>query len=199
VSRTEEELEQSVPLLISMSLGNQAVLCIPAPMVVAELTSYATLRYAGTFAEARQDVTARLLVEEWLGGFIERQEEREVEHVVLGHDDDAFDAEEFFGWENGFVWRPDPVITTMEWLAENEPELASRFLAGDCSTLFDSDPLPFVALEHRPRLAEALRRRGRVVVDCPDLAAHYMDPPFDPARAMSDFGSTSCAPGPPHE
>lgn len=170
------ELDKEPVVLTALSGEQQAVLVIPEPWVVAELRTFRVLSTASTFRDVREDVAAALLMQNWLPSFVERQEEDEQHPALRGGADHSFDAEEFFGFDHQFVWRPDPVVSTATWLWENEPELADTCLHGDCSGLLALDAKPFVAPGDRLALEADLQGSGRTVRDCPDLAFRYLAP-----------------------
>lgn len=160
-------------VLTALSRDEQCVLAIPLTVASAEIGMRAALVRARTFGEVRQHPGAAALVDEWLPGYIEEQEDGEVDPIVRGEDDDAFDAEAFFGLDNQFVWMPDAASTTAQWLEDSEPDLADQYLQGDRGGLMDLEPCPFVEPERREALERDLAAYGYEVRQWPQLAELY--------------------------
>ncbi len=178
---------ESPVVLTCVDVDGRSVLAVPAPLAWAEATTYFRLLAARTFGEARADPAAAALVDSWLEGFLEDRRDAADEHVT-GADSDPFDAEEFFGADNWQVWRPDARKSTANFLEQDHPDLAARYLRADTvQRLLVDDDEPVIAPADRASLEADLRSHGRRVQPWPDLAELYLGPNAEQLAALRDL------------
>ncbi len=156
-------------VLTDIDTASEAVIAMPELTVRAMLTTYDCLAGATTFGEAREDLDARALVDEWLPSVIERAEELDLP-AVTGADDEPFNAGTFFGEDDyWWVWRPDPLEATADFLAE-VPGGDDLLVTPPYIRLGREDTAPLVPVAQRTRLEELLTVAGWVVRRAPGLA-----------------------------
>ncbi len=148
-----------------------ALIAIPALTARALLGTWNSLAGAKTFGEAREDPDARALVNEWLPSVIERAQELDLPPVT-GADDEAFDATEYFGADGWWVWRPDALEATADFLAE-VPGGDNLLASPNYTSLGREDTTPLVPAAQRTRLEALLTEAGWRVRDLPGLAALF--------------------------
>ena len=166
---------------------------IPVTWATTAGSTWSVLMRANTFADVRTNAGAWLLVDNWLPGYLEREEQEG--RTVTGADDEPFDAAEFFGPEDWRAWTPNARGLTTEFLLEEVPEAGEEHLRPDDGWgLLEYDSWPRIAPEDRGIVEAAVRRRGYEIKAVEDLDAMFLDPPVDPARAGADMTDAQSAP-----
>ncbi len=150
------------------------VLAMPASWAWAEATTIWTLMNARSFGQARTDPFAAALVDSWLPGYVEARRE-EGDEFSEGADDESFDVEQYFGDDNRLVWRPLGCVVTANFLVQDHPDLAARYLGVVRPHWFEENA-PGIRTSDRAALEADLRARGHEVRPWPDLAQSLLWP-----------------------
>jgi len=158
----ENKRPQTTVILVGEDYNGETLLAIDLDTVVSALTTYTTLRDAGTLRDVQADANAFELVgQRW------KFEELE--------DEDGFDAQAYFGED--YSWIPEARFDCRAWLDYVLPNLQAELEQPDTGWGFDYEPAPFIHVEHRETVENALRELGHEVVDFPRLAEFYYEPP----------------------
>jgi len=176
---TRKKAPKEVVTLVSADFNGETLLAIRLDRVVSELTTYTTLLDASTVEDVKADAHAFELVSgrwqfEELGDEDEDEDEELADSDV---DNRSFDAETYFG--DDYSWHPEARFDSREWLGKVLPELQAALEQPDSGWGFDYEPAPFIHVEHRDTVENALRELGHTVVDFPRLAEFYDTPPKD--------------------
>lgn len=174
---TRKKAPKEVVTLVSADFNGETLLAIRLDRVVSELTTYTTLLDASTVEDVKADAHAFELVSgRWQ--FEELGDEDEDEELADSDvDNRSFDAETYFG--DDYSWHPEARFDSREWLGKVLPELQAALEQPDSGWGFDYEPAPFIHVEHRDTVENALRELGHTVVDFPRLAEFYDTPPKD--------------------
>ncbi|MCU1621289.1 MAG: hypothetical protein JWL79_134 [Frankiales bacterium] len=163
-------------VVTDVDLDGETLLAIPQPVALESLQTYSTLACAMTLGHARADESARQLVEERLPMYLERQDGKA---GFTGSDGDIFDAEDFFGADDWRLWKPNPRELTADFLTQDLPDLARRFLLPDNASGIDYQPTPWLPASRRAAVHAALEQRGYAVKAVAGLALMFLEPPLD--------------------
>ncbi len=167
-----EKAPKDVVTLVSVDNNGETLLAISLDWVVSELTTYTTILYASTVEDVKADADAfELVSERWQ--FDELGDEDEDSDV----DNRSFDADAYFG--DDYSWRPEARFDSRAWLDNVLPDLQVALEQPDSGWGLDYEPAPFIHVEHRETVENALRELGHEVVDFPRLAEFYDTPPKD--------------------
>ncbi len=158
----ERKKPQTTVILVGEDYNGETLLAIDLGTVVSAVTTYTTLRDADTLQDVHADANAfELVSQRWNFEALE--------------DEDGFDAQEYFGED--YSWLPEARFDSRAWLDYVLPKLQAELEQPDTGWGFDYEPAPFINVEHRETVENALRELGRTVVDFPRLAEFYYDPP----------------------
>jgi len=158
----ERKRPQTTVILVGEDYNGETLLAIDLGTVVSAVTTYTTLRDANTLQDVNADANAfELVSQRWKFAELE--------------DEDGFDAQEYFG-EN-YSWIPEARFDSRAWLDYVLPNLQAELEQPDTGWGFDYEPAPFIHVEHREIVENALRELGHEVVDFPRLAEFYYEPP----------------------
>ena len=175
---------QDVVTLVSVDNNGETLLAISLDWVVSELTTYTTILHASTVEDLKADADAfEFVSERWQFDELgdedsDEDEDSDVDSDVDGDsevDNRSFDAEEFFGED--YSWRPEARFDSRAWLDNVLPHLQVALEQPDTGWGMDYEPAPFIHMEHRETVENALRGLGHEVVDFLRLAEFYDDPP----------------------
>lgn len=174
---------QRAIVITGLDVDGSAVLAVPLARAFDDVGAYNALAGATSFGDARAHPAAAALLDEWLDDYLERARD-EHDDDTTGADDEAFDADSFFGPDNWFVWQADARTATMEFLQAHAEQLAAEVLDEDPMVRLNGpDNPPLVPRAARQRLEEGLRDLGFHVRTWEPLGAYYQGAPDAPGFA----------------